>query len=541
MYIEHKYSQYCIFLISALLICLAWLWPNAYKPWLSYTQDLLSFLAISTLFLFFLNKKINIPLSFLFFLAVSCIPFVQYGFGQINYISDTILITFYLLFFCLAYLVGYNLNFYIDQKKVLFLLACVIGYASVISAGLSVLQFFEFDFSFIRGLKGHRVYANFGQPNNMATFHFMGLIALLYLNHIKQFHFIIFLLFAAFLVYSIVLSQSRAVWVSYILVIGLTLIYFKNKVFILKIIMVGLIYIGICTLYNWQNSSAVTVLERGISSNGRVEIWQHMIYAIAQSPWFGYGWYQTNIAQLEGVLLFENAGYLSSAHNIILDLILWNGIPLALVIIISCFGILLSIFNSLKNHSDFILFLCIVPIIGHSLLEFPLFYAFFLMPFAFILGIFSAHMPSILVLKQEASKLIFLVLILIFAYSYQQIYITMNRLSAAAFFSESNQKLDYPDEIYLLNKFSVQEKWLLLDPFTKWDADNIQSYEKFIITQPTYYNLMKFSQLLAINDRKDEAKKYLNILNALYSKTHTEEELLEKIDFKGTLIISQPK
>src|SRR5690606_14575499 len=174
MYIEHKYSQYCIFLISALLICLAWLWPNAYKPWLSYTQDLLSFLAISTLFLFFLNKKINIPLSFLFFLAVSCIPFVQYGFGQINYISDTILITFYLLFFCLAYLVGYNLNFYIDQKKVLFLLACVIGYASVISAGLSVLQFFEFDFSFIRGLKGHRVYANFGQPNNMATFHFMG-------------------------------------------------------------------------------------------------------------------------------------------------------------------------------------------------------------------------------------------------------------------------------------------------------------------------------------------------------------------------------
>lgn len=65
MYIEHKYSQYCIFLISALLICLAWLWPNAYKPWLSYTQDLLSFLAISTLFLFFLNKKINIPLDFL--------------------------------------------------------------------------------------------------------------------------------------------------------------------------------------------------------------------------------------------------------------------------------------------------------------------------------------------------------------------------------------------------------------------------------------------------------------------------------------------
>lgn len=541
MHIEYKYSQYFIFLISSLFMCLAWLWPNAYKPWLSYTQDLFSFFAISSLFLFYLNKKLNVPLSFLFFLAVSCIPLVQYGFGQIYYISDAILITYYLLFFCLAYLVGYNLNFYVDKPKILFLLACVIGCAAIISAILSVLQFFELSFSFIKGLNGNRVYANFGQPNNMATFHFMGLVALLYLNYIKRLHYIALLLLATLLVYSIVLSQSRTVWVSYIFVIGLTLIYFKNKAFILKIIMVGLIYIGICLLYNWQKSSAVTVLERGISSSGRFEIWQHMLYAIAQSPWSGHGWYQTNIAQLEGVLLFENAGYLSSAHNIILDLILWNGIPLALVIIISCFGILLSIFNSLKNHSDFILFLCIVPIIGHSLLEFPLFYAFFLIPFAFILGIFSARMPSILVLKQEASKLIFLVLILIFAYSYQKIYITMNRLSAAAFFSESNQKLDYPDEIYLLNKFSVQEKWLLLDPFTKLDADNIQSYEKFIITQPTYYNLMKFSQILAINDRKDEAKKYLNILNALYSKTHTEEELLEKIDFKGTLIISQPE
>lgn len=541
MYIEHKYIQYCIFLISALLICLAWLWPYAYQPWISYTHDLLSFFSISILFLFCLNKKLNVPLSFLFFLAVSCIPFIQHGFGQIYYISDAFLITSYLLFFCLSYLVGYNLNFYIDQTKILLLLAYVIGCASVISAFLSILQFFDFNFSFIRRFNGSRVYANFGQPNNMATFHFMGLIAILYLNHIKRLNFIAFLLFAVFLVYSIVLSQSRAVWVSYILVISLTLIYFKNKAFIVKLILVGLIYIGISILFSWLNLSAVVVLERGISSNGRLEIWQHMLYAIGQSPWFGYGWYQTNIAQIEGVLLFKNAGYLSSAHNIILDLILWNGIPLALIIIISCFSILLSIFHSLKNHSDFVFFLCIVPILGHSLLEFPLFYAFFLIPFAFILGIFSAHMSSILVLKPDASKLLFLVLLVIFSYSYQQIYITMNRLSTASFFSESNQKLEYLEKIYLLNKLAVQEQWLLLDPSKKLDEDNIQLYEKFIITQPTYYNLMKFSQLLVFNDKKDEAKKYLNILNALYSKTHTEEELLKKINFKGTLIISQSK
>ena len=86
---------------------------------------------------------------------------------------------------------------------------------------------------------------------------------------------------------------------------------------------------------------------------------------------------------------------------------------------------------------------------------------------------------------------------------------------------------------------SVQEQWLLLDPFTKMDADRIQFFKNFVISKPTYYNLMKFSQLLAYNNRKEEARKNLNILNALYSKTHTEDELLRKIDFKGSLIISQ--
>jgi hypothetical protein len=98
MLLEYKYTQSCILLISALFISLAWLWPNAYYPWLSYTQDLFCFLAISTLFLLCLNKKLNLPLSFLFFLGVSCIPLIQYSFGLIYYISDAIVLFTIFLF-----------------------------------------------------------------------------------------------------------------------------------------------------------------------------------------------------------------------------------------------------------------------------------------------------------------------------------------------------------------------------------------------------------------------------------------------------------
>ena len=47
MHIEHKYIQYCIFLTSTLFMSLSWLWPKAYQPWLSYTQDLFTFFSVT--------------------------------------------------------------------------------------------------------------------------------------------------------------------------------------------------------------------------------------------------------------------------------------------------------------------------------------------------------------------------------------------------------------------------------------------------------------------------------------------------------------
>lgn len=539
MLLERKYIHFFILLISSLFISLAWLWPKAYQPWLSYTQDLFAFFSVSIIFILLINKKIKINFIFLILILISAIPLIQYGFGTLYYLSDAILVSYYLFFFCLAYLIGYNFLYYFDKEKIFFFIGIVIGICACISAFFSVLQYLGYSFNFLRYLKGDRPYANFGQPNNMATFHFMGILSLLYLNQVKKINHLIFILLSILLIFSLVISQSRAVWLSFILIFLLSMFASNRKPIIIKLSFLSLIYISTSLVLNTILSSInVTALERGWESGWRLEHWKHLTYALQQKPWFGYGWYQTHIAQLEGVLLFKNEGYLSSAHNIILDILLWNGIPLGCLIVSLCFYIFFKILKSKLKTNEFIILLIIIPILGHSLLEYPFYYAFFLIPFAFILGVLSDGIRPIFSLNENTSKLIFLVLIVVFSFSYQQIYITMNRLSVASFYSESNQQLNYPDKIILLNKMSVQEEWLLLDPLSQVDVNKINIFRNFVMHQPTYYNLMKFSQLLASNKQYDEARQKLRILNALYSKNHSEDELLKKIDFKGNLMIS---
>ena len=58
-----------------------------------------------------------------------------------------------------------------------------------------------------------------------------------------------------------------------------------------------------------------------------------MIHAIAEEPWHGYGWNQTTAAQFRVVDSIHNKEWVTSAHNLILDIFVWCGIPLGLLIV----------------------------------------------------------------------------------------------------------------------------------------------------------------------------------------------------------------
>ncbi len=62
----------------------------------------------------------------------------------------------------------------------------------------------------------------------------------------------------------------------------------------------------------------------------RLAIWQQILHAIAERPWFGYGWHQTSVAYTLISDQFQGPVWVKSAHNFILDFIVWNGLVIAI-------------------------------------------------------------------------------------------------------------------------------------------------------------------------------------------------------------------
>ena len=149
------------------------------------------------------------------------------------------------------------------------------------------------------------------------------------------------------ILFAIALSQSRTAWV----VCLFFMVYWTYKTYkypvrlrmpYMLLWVIGFVAI-ICLLPNLSGLiaslgaekvvEASLVAERATSGYLRFDIWTQMLLAIQQHPLSGYGWGQTSLAQLTIFNLHPSHEWVTSGHNILLDIIVWNGLPLGLLII----------------------------------------------------------------------------------------------------------------------------------------------------------------------------------------------------------------
>jgi len=125
----------------------------------------------------------------------------------------------------------------------------------------------------------------------------------------------------------------------------------------------------------------------------RGDIWRNALTLIHQQPWLGVGWGQFNFAWSLTPSFSRGAGLVDNAHNLVLQLAVELGVPAALVMM----GLLLlALFRSIprvwKLADDSGLAarsaLLIVLVMGlHSMLEYPLWFAYLLLPTAWVFGL----------------------------------------------------------------------------------------------------------------------------------------------------------
>lgn len=145
----------------------------------------------------------------------------------------------------------------------------------------------------------------------------------------------------------------------------------------------------------WSQSHAARVqLEHSATdvTAFRGEIWGQTLQLIANQPWLGVGWGQLNFAWSLTPFTSRAAGLVSNAHNLPLQLAVEMGVPLALLMIGLLVWALWTGASRLGRmpgptgvHARAALM--VVVVVGlHSMLEYPLWYAYLLFPAAWAWG-----------------------------------------------------------------------------------------------------------------------------------------------------------
>ncbi len=128
-------------------------------------------------------------------------------------------------------------------------------------------------------------------------------------------------------------------------------------------------------------------------SSGRWSIWRDTLALIARNPWFGVGFGEFNLAWTLTPSADRNPQFFDHTHNLALHLAVELGIPLALLVLgLLAWGLWQAFARSRRiDGSEGVArraaLVMVLLMALHSQLEYPLWYAYFLLPTAFAWGL----------------------------------------------------------------------------------------------------------------------------------------------------------
>ena len=534
-------------ILASLLLSFAWLSPFHTYPWVTFSSELATFAAALTLFTLFLNRNIQIPKLQLYILPVAFIPLLQWSGGLVSDFSVALLSTAYLFGFWVMVVMGYNLSLQPNAREQLMKQVCwlLLIIASVTSL-IAMVQWLGFESSVygIMQLKGNRPYANFGQPNNLATFLIVGLMGALFLYEKHKASLWLLIPSSLSILFAICLTQSRtSLLVCIFICIYWVIKQYKNKprLNFIKLfgwaatyfLIAGYLLPIIAQVMTTSVGEAVThtasLAERAGSGHERLGMWMQIIHAIGERPWFGYGWNQTSVAVVESIHFNTVQVWFNSAHNIVLDLLVWNGLPLGFLII-AYFAIwLFWLSKNAKDTISIVAILMVSAILMHAMLEFPQRYAYFLLPMGFLLGLIQAQTPNLngVSLHRNIIRCVWLVSLIVLLLIWRDYKLFQENSKLVFKQKPVSEEILGSSKILILTQFQQRLDWIALKPQTLMSDSDLSVIGEMVENKATPYNLKKYAQLLVYNHKLDEAEQQLFVLQQLYKQKISLAEIME--------------
>ena len=125
---------------------------------------------------------------------------------------------------------------------------------------------------------------------------------------------------------------------------------------------------------------------------GRRVLWANVLTLIAQHPWLGWGWGETDYAHfMTGYSGLRFCDMLDNAHDFPLHLALELGVPFALAVMAVIGAWIVRRSPWREQHAWRVMAWCLLVVLGlHSLLEYPLWYGPFQMTLGLAIGLLWA-------------------------------------------------------------------------------------------------------------------------------------------------------
>ncbi|MDM0039456.1 Wzy polymerase domain-containing protein [Variovorax sp. J22G21] len=518
--------------LAVVLLSLTWLLPNHARPWSSFHSDAWIAVVLASISLVVLVRATQGLVWHGLALVVAFLvplPFLQLATGLLPFAGQAWIASAYLLGLFLALLVGQQWHGWrqVCMGDILFL---AIGIASVVSVGLQLQQWLGLtrDGSldvWVSSVDGVRPYANMGQPNQLATLLLWGMLAGgwgAWRGHIGRGA---ALLLAAFLILGLALTQSRsgaiglvaivlAVWWwrplwangrTHLYASGLTALY-------------GVVLLALTPLSQLLMLEAPVSMTDRLTGELRPKLWRMLVDAAWQRPFSGYGWNEVIPAQLNVADHHPAMGYpFSQSHNLFLDFVLWAGLPVGLLLTACVLAWLLTVARRVRRAPEAVYFLFVMVVGIHAMLEFPLHYAYCLLPVGLVMGALNAelgiwrinHNPHRggrwFLLGVWCLGAVLLGVVVRDYFRAEAAYAALQIENAGI----KNSRPVQPPDVLILTQLREAQRFMKFDPAVRVSPAELQWARDVTQIAPSSRNFMALAVLLGLNRQTEEAQSWL--------------------------------
>ena len=558
--------------ISLAFVGLMWVFPFLYYhhayPITTFYQEwgtgLLGLCALPLLLTRRYWQAPQVPRIVLLPIGLLMLMLVQFIFGRIIHFDYLLLLSLYFLFAALLMMLGQHLREELGLPFVATGLAIFLLVGAELDTLAGILQHFRWS-TFLNSVvtvkTSNSVYGNTAQPNHFANYVALGLFSLGLLYARQMLRVWQAALLATPMLFVLVLSGSRSAWLYLTFALALAWLWQRRDRALRPIFAyAAVLWLGFALMHfvvqiPWLAGAtgSVTSAERLFgeagSSSIRFHLWREAALIFAQFPLIGAGFGQFAYQHLQLAVTLHNTditGLYNNAHNIVMQTAAEAGLAGMLIL---CATLGLWFWQTVMRKAQFTLFhwwgyavLAVLAI--HSLLEYPLWYAYFIGIAAILLGLFDA--ASYKLELRNVGRLSVAVIVLLGAMSLGQIMQAYTHLeNALAFRSMATKDHSYiskaRDELLAAHEYPLFSSYaeLFIANMMEPSADQLQQKFdlneralRFIPVAPVVYHQAWF---LALSDRPEEAKDQLE--KAIWSYPG---EYINAHNELGTLVSNDP-